>query len=69
VLQLKQPCDKKEDMMKGLANILVLVGVLLLIAAVVGRVVGNPRLLIGLKVMNVVLVANTCLVLALVLKK
>jgi|GEM_PF-6414716 len=55
--------------MKGLANILVLVGVLLLIAAVVGRVVGNPRLLIGLKVMNVVLVANTCLVLALVLKK
>lgn len=54
--------------MKILFNILVAGGLLLLVGGVVGKFVGRPQILVGLKVMNFVLLANTAILLAILVK-
>ena len=54
--------------MRILFNVLVVAGGLLLLGAVAGRFMGHPNVVVGLKVMNVVLLANTVLLLAIIIK-
>jgi hypothetical protein len=54
--------------MKKIGLILVSAGVLLLILAIGGKFVGKPGIVLGFKVMNIILLANTVLLLALVAK-
>lgn len=54
--------------MKNVLYVLLGLGILLLLVAVVGRFVGNPGLVKGFKVVNVILVANTMFLLAILAK-
>jgi hypothetical protein len=47
---------------------LIVVGLLLLFVALVGRFSGNPGLVKGLRIMNVIICANTMLLLAILVK-
>lgn len=54
--------------MKVVSIILVIVGVLILVGAAIGRFTGDQGLIVGFKVMNVVIVANTVLLSAVLVK-
>ncbi|MDD5432595.1 MAG: hypothetical protein PHO70_06400 [Candidatus Omnitrophica bacterium] len=54
--------------MKALANIFVAIGLVLTIIAIAGRISGQPGIIKGYKVMSILLVANTCFLIALVSK-
>jgi len=60
--------EKGGNIMKILFNILVVVGLFLLISAVLGRFMGNRGVVVGLRLINIVLLANTTLLLAIVVK-
>lgn len=54
--------------MKAVANILMVAGLLLLLFALVGRFLGHPGFILGIKVISVIIVANTLLMLAVLAK-
>lgn len=54
--------------MKVIGNILVIVGILALIGAVGGHFIGRPQIVMGFKVMNIILIANSVLLIAILLK-
>ena len=54
--------------MRILFNVLVVVGLFLLVSAALGRFVGNRGVVVGLRVINVVLIANTTILLAILVK-
>jgi len=54
--------------MKALSAILSIVGILILLVAVFGRFKGDPGMVVGVQVMNMILVANTVLLLAVLVK-
>jgi hypothetical protein len=51
-------------MVKILTNTLAVLGLIVLLVAIGGRLIGNPSLVYGLRVINVIIVANTLLLLA-----
>lgn len=54
--------------MKGLANALVVLGLLLLTGSVVGKAIGDPTSFIGRKVLTLLMFSNTAFLLAIVAK-
>ena len=54
--------------MKKIGNLLVALGVLLLVLAIGGKFVGKPGVVIGFKVMNIIMLANTALLFAVLVK-
>ena len=54
--------------MKGLFYALIVIGVLICGFAVIGRFSGNPGSVIGIKTMNLLLLANTLFLFAIILK-
>ncbi len=54
--------------MKAAANILMVLGLLLLLFAAVGRFMGQPGFVLGIKVISVITVANTLFMLAILSK-
>jgi len=61
----------KEDSMKIVkiaANVLMVVGLLLIVASGVGRFVGKPELFMGVRVLTLMSLANTALLLAILAK-
>ena len=54
--------------MKALSVILGIVGILMLLVAVLGRFKGDPGIVVGVQVTNIILVANTMLLLAVLVK-
>ncbi|MCX5700569.1 MAG: hypothetical protein NTZ63_03420 [Candidatus Omnitrophica bacterium] len=54
--------------MKKLPMVLLGAGVILLVGAVVGRFVGNPRTFMGVKILTTITLANTVLLLAIAAK-
>jgi len=54
--------------MKKLVNLLVVIGILLLVLAMGGKFIGKPGIVMGFKVMNIIVLANSALLLALIAK-
>lgn len=54
--------------MKAVANIFVAIGLVLTVIAIAGRLSGQPGVIKGYRVMSILLVANTCYLIALVAK-
>ena len=54
--------------MNKLVNILIVIGLLLLVAAGVGRIIGRPQTFIGVKVISLIVLANSALLLAILAK-
>jgi len=54
--------------MKILFRVLVIVGLFLLASAAFGRFMGNRGVVVGLKLINAILLANTALLLAIIVK-
>lgn len=54
--------------MKKIANILVIIGIALLVLAIGGKFIGKPGIVMGYKVMNIIVLANSALLLALIAK-
>ena len=54
--------------MKGLSNTLLVIGVLICALAAIGRFYGNPGLVMGFRTMNLLLLANTLFLLAIIVK-
>ncbi len=54
--------------MKALGNILVIGGLLLLLGAVLGRFIGDPRKFLGIYVASLMLLSNTAFLLAILVK-
>lgn len=52
--------------MKMLSNILVVIGLVLLVIAVVGKFIGDPHMVIHMRLVTVIVVANTALLLAII---
>ena len=67
-ISMKYGIIKKGKIMKILFNILVVLSLFLLLGAALGRFVGRPQIMIGLRVANLILVANTTLLLAIIVK-
>lgn len=56
------------ETMKMLCRILLAVGLFLLVSAACGRFIGNRGVVVGLRLINAVLLANTALLLAVIIK-
>ena len=54
--------------MKALSVILVIIGLLLVVGAVLGKLIGDPITFVGRNVINILIFANTALLLAIVVK-
>lgn len=54
--------------MKMIPGILVVLGLIALVIAAIGRIIGNPHLVMGLTVVGVLLVANTLFTMAILAK-
>jgi hypothetical protein len=54
--------------MKNLANVFTIVGLILLVGAGVGRLVGKPHVFMGVQIISVILLANTALLFAVLAK-
>ena len=54
--------------MKWLSNSLAIIGLVILAFATIGRFSGNPGAVIGMKIMSLMLLANTMFLLAILVK-
>lgn len=54
--------------MRIIANTLILLGVLLLIISGVGKLLGRPHLVLGLRLISMITLANTAFLIAILIK-
>jgi hypothetical protein len=54
--------------MKVLMSFFILTGVVLLLGALIGRLVGNPHIFVGVRVLNLIILSNNAFSLAILIK-